>query len=193
VNWRAALAKPEAGFVMRSSETAARSGTISFGEIQRRQAVPPAAWKQYRKALSEDDLGHHAESFRLALSAATLSPAFAQAHSALAVWYLRNLDLTNAEREIRTASALDPYYLPARELRGVVFLIRGELVDARKTLDAVVVRDSTRGVAQYFLAATLYELGEPALANNHLECSVRLRRHQGKALVADLSSFDTPE
>jgi Tfp pilus assembly protein PilF len=127
------------------------------------------------------------------MSAAKVWPAFLQAHAALAVWHLRNLDLTNGEREIRTALDLDPYYLPARELLGVVFLMRGELSEARITLEAVLVNDSTRGLAQYFLARTLSELGESTLAAEHLESAIRLRRHPPKPLVSDSSSFDTPD
>ena len=159
--WLAALANSETDFVMRSSQTRNGNGVISLDELHRRHTIPEAAWKQYRRALTEDDRGHYSESFRLAMSAVTLWPAFPQAHGALAVSYLRSLDLPNAEREIRTASNLDTYYLPARDLLGIFFFIRGNWSDARKTLEAVVAIDFTRGMAQYFLARSLSALGEP--------------------------------
>jgi tetratricopeptide (TPR) repeat protein len=190
--WSATLANSATGLVMRSSQTRSGNGVISIDELQRRKTIPDAVWKQYRRALTEDDRGHHSESFRLAMSAAALWPAFPQAHDALAVSYLRTLDLPNAEREIRTASALDPYYLSAQELQGIVYLVRGDLSEARKTLAAVLVIDSTRGVAQYFLARTLADLGEFSSANEHLEMSTGLHRHPAKALVAGFDPVEEP-
>ena len=174
-----------AGFVMRSSETHKGNSIVSLGELRCRKTVPDLAWKQYRRAVAEDDEGHYWASFRLATSAATLWPAFPQVHTALALWYLRNHDLPNAQVEVGAALNLNAHYLPATELLGAEFLLRGALSDARKTLAWVVVEDPTRELAQYLLSQTLSELGESKLAKEHLEAANRLNRHRPRPVLPD--------
>ncbi len=184
---------PMTDFVMRSTETRNGNVIISLGELRCRKTVPEFVWKQYRRALLEDDRHRYSESFRLATSAVTAWPGFPQAHAALALWYLRNRDLANAQLQIEAALGQNPYYLPARELLGIAFLSRGEYSNARKVLEAVVVNDPTRILAQYFLSRTLIRLREPTLAEMHLEAALRLRRHPPKPSTWSPWSFSEGE
>lgn len=184
---------PMAGFVMRSSETHDGNSVISLSELELRKTVPAFAWKKYRAALAEDDKRHYSASFRLATSAAALWPTFPQVHTALALWYLRDHDSANALSEIRAALNLDPRYLPATELLGIDFFIRGELSQARETLDSVVLDDPTRELAQYFLGQTLSKLGDSTSATDHLEVALRLRRHRPKPVIPDSEPSPSPD
>lgn len=181
---RAAPAESAAGAEQAISMELSRiehgDAVISLAELATQANVPKEARKLYEKALRADRKGDRVRAEEHARAAVELAPAFFQAHAALAVAHLKAGDLDAADREIDASESLNPHYLPAHEIRGLVQFFRGDFRGAALALEALVKRAPCRVTARYFLAQALLKLGDARRARYHLETAEILGRDRDR-------------
>lgn len=163
---RAASAAPPP-ISMELTQTAHCDAVISLAELATDATVPKEARKLYDRALKADRKGDRA--LEQAKTAVDLAPSYFQAHAALAVGYLNAGDPDRADRELDIAVGLNPQYLPAREIRGLVLYFRGDFQETVQVLEPLVREAPCRDTARYFLAQSLLKLGDVQRARYHLE------------------------
>ncbi len=168
------------GFALRMSlaETTQWDAVVSLAEIETPAVVPARARKLYRKALKADRKNRIEQAVRLLQQALEIAPGFFQAHGALAVGYLKLGDLKEAERHAATAVAINPQYLPGREIEAIVCLVRGRYREAADMLKELARLSPTRRTVHYYLAKALLRSGETGLAEEHLTRATALLRRQ---------------
>jgi tetratricopeptide (TPR) repeat protein len=148
----------------------------SIKELQARADIPKKAWRIYEKALHEDRRGRQDEAVSLALKAVQIAPDFFQAHAALAAAYLKSGVLDSAEAEMQISLRLNPHYLPAYELQGILLYLRGDLKPAVASLTTLLKSAPNRPAAHYFLGCALRDLGNGVAAGEQFATAERLRR-----------------
>jgi len=173
----AAGAKP--AISMELTRTEHGDAMISLAELATEASVPKEARKLYERALKADRKRDRVRALEHAKAAAELVPAYFQAHAAIAVAYLNAGDLDEADRELDVAASLNPQYLPAREIRGLVSFFRGNIQEAVLALEALVKLAPCRDTARYYLARALLKLGDVQRARYHLEIAKILGRDKG--------------
>jgi tetratricopeptide (TPR) repeat protein len=165
---------------MELTQTEHGDALISLAELATEARVPKEARKLYDRALKADGKGDQVRALEQAQAAVDLAPAYFQAHAALAVAHLKASELDRADRELDIAVSLNPQYLPAREIRGLVHYFRGDFRETVLALEPLVQQAPCRGTARYFLAQALLRLGEVRRARYHLEMAKILGRDKGR-------------
>lgn len=171
------------------TQTEHGDAVISFAELATEATIPKEARKLYDRALKADRKGDQVRALEQAKACVDLAPAYFQAHAALAVGYLKAGELDHADRELDIAVSLNPQYLPAREIRGLVQYFRGNFRETVQTLEPLVQEAPCRETARYFLAQSLLRLGDARRARYHLEMAKTLARDRGR-LRPDGSGLD---
>ena len=173
-------AQAEMAISMELTRTEHGDAVISLAELATQANVSKEARKLYEKALQMERKGDAVRAEEHARAAAELAPAFFQAHAALAVAHLKAGNLDAADREIDIAQSLNPQYLPAHEIRGIIHFFRGDFREAALVLEALVKRAPCRDTARYFLVRALLKLGDVSRARYHLEMAETLGRDKGR-------------
>lgn len=164
----------EPAISMELTRTEHGDAMISLAELTTQASVPKEARKLYEKALKADRKGDQVRALEHAKAAVELAPAYFQAHASLAIAYLKAGDLDEADRELDMAASLNPQYLPAREIRGLVNFFRGNIQAAALALEALVKLAPCRDTARYYLARALLKLGDVQRARYHLEIAAKI-------------------
>jgi len=112
---------------MELTRTTHGDAVVSLAELATETTVPKEARKLYEKALKADRQGDRVRAREYALAAIALAPEFFQARAAVAVAHLQAGGLDAADRELDIVESLNPQYLPAREIRGLVHFFRVRL------------------------------------------------------------------
>lgn len=181
-----------AEFPVRMKLAATEHGDVSVSvqELSSRETVPKRAWRLYEQGLRADDKGKGNEAMDAMRAAVEAAPDFLQAHAALALGWLRAGQLQQAERHLEIAQTLDPYYLPGKEIRGLLLFARGDWGGAADILGALVKSAPCRKTAHYLLSEALRAQGDEDGARKHLETARELARSRSRwAAIADLGSF----
>ena len=166
----------EPAISMELTRTEHGDAMISLAELTTQASVPKEARKLYEKALKADRKGDQVRALEHAKAAVELAPAYFQAHASLAIAYLKAGDLDEADRELDMAASLNPQYLPAREIRGLIDFSRGNFQEAALALEALVKQAPCRDTGRFFLARALLKLGDLQRARYHLEMANILGR-----------------
>ncbi len=168
------------GFVLTMSlaETTGWDAVISWSEVQTPVTVPGKARKLFRRALKADRRGRTEEAVKLLRRSLELAPGYFQAHAALAVGYLKLGDVRQARHHVSIALAVNPEYLPGREIKGIVCLVEGRYEESAAILSELARRSPTRRTVHYYLAKALLRTGETRLAEEHLTRATALLRQQ---------------
>ena len=177
----------EPAISMELTRTAHGDAMVSLAELATETTVPKEERKLYEKALKADRKGDHVRAREYAIAASEQAPAFFQAHAAVAVAHLKAGELDQADRELDTVTSLNPQYLPAREIRGLVYFFRGDFRKAALALEELVKQAPCRDTARYFLTRSLLKLGDVTRARYHFEITKILERDSGRR------SFRIPE
>lgn len=175
-----AAADATAAISMELTQTAHGDAVISLAELATEATVPKEARKLYDRALKADGKGDQVRALEQAKAAVDLAPSYFQAHAALAVGYLKADDLDRADRELDIAVSLNPQYLPAREIRGLVHYFRGDFRETVQVLEPLLQEAPCRDTARYFLAQSLLRLGDVQRARYHLEMAKTLGRNRDR-------------
>lgn len=142
---------------------------VSFADLALEQRVAKSARRLYEKALRSERQGRLEEAIHEMQAAIDVAPDFFRAHTALAVGYLKTGALHEAEQHARMALDLNPQYVPARHVHGLVLFSRAEYREAASTLSDVVKQAPERETAHYYLGLALRRLGDEQAAGQHLE------------------------
>lgn len=177
----------EPAISMELTRTAHGDAMVSLAELATEASVPKEARKLYEKALKADRKGDHVRAREDAIAAAERAPAFFQAHAAVAVAHLTAGELDQADRELDIVASLNPRYLPAREIRGLVHFFRGDFREATLALESLLKLAPCRDAARHFLTRSLLKLGDVPRARYHSEIAKILGRDRGRR------SFEIPE
>ncbi len=153
---------------MALTQTQHGDAAISLQELAADNAVAKRARRLYEKALESDRKGRTNLALEQARAALDAFPGYFQAEAALAVAYLKQGNASEAQRHVRIAAKLDPHYLPAQEIRGLVFYFQGRIREAADTLGEVVKTAPCRKAAHYYLSLALRQLGAYQEADYHL-------------------------
>lgn len=142
---------------------------ISIQELVASDAIPKQARRLYQKALESDRKGQTDLALEQATAAITVFPRYFQAEAAVAVASVKRGDLTEAQRHVQIAAALNPHYLPAQEIQGLIFFFQGRFREAADTLGELVKSAPCRKTVHYYLALALRQLGQYKKAEYHLQ------------------------
>jgi tetratricopeptide (TPR) repeat protein len=142
---------------------------ISVQELVASDAIPKPARRLYQKALESDRKGQTDSALEQARAAIGVFTRYFQAEAALAVGYLKRGNLSEAQRHVQIAAALNPHYLPAQEIQGLIFFFQGRIQDAADVLGELVKTAPCRETVHYYLALALRELGHYKKADYHLQ------------------------
>lgn len=169
-------AEGEAAISMELTRTAHGDAVVSLAELTTEANIPKEARRLYEKALKAERKGDRVRARGYALAAVELAPAFFQAHAAVAVAHLQAGELDAADRELDIVASLNPQYLPAREIRGLVYFFRGNFREAVVELEGLLKQAPCREIGRYFLTRSLLQLGDVARARYHFEMAKTLDR-----------------
>ncbi len=163
---------------------------ISLAELTTEASIPKEARKLYEKALKADRKEDPARAREYARRAVELAPSYFQAHAALAIAYLKAGELDRADQELDVAVSLNPQYLPAQEIRGLVDYFLGDFRQAALALEALTQQAPCRDTGRLFLARALLKLGDVERARYHLEMAKILGRNKKRweLIVPELGS-----
>lgn len=159
----------EPAISMELTRTAHGDAVVSLAELASEANVPREARRLYEKALKADRKGDRVRAREYALDAVELAPAFFQARAAVAVAHLQAGELDAADHELDIVDSLNPHYLPAREIRGLLHFFRGDFREAVVALEELLKQAPCRETGRYFLIRALLELGDVVRAQYHLE------------------------
>lgn len=173
----------EAAISMELTRTAHGDAMVSLAELATEKIVPKEARKLYEKALKADRKGDRDRAWEYAIAAVERAPTFFQAHAAVAVAHLKAGELDQADRELDIVASLNPQYLPAREIRGLVHFFRDDFREAVAALEELVKQAPCRDTARYFLTRSLLKLGDVPRARYHFEIAKILDRDRGRRSV----------
>ncbi len=172
----AEFAEGEPAVRMELTRTAHGDAVVSLAELATETNVPKEARKLYEKALKADRKGDRVRAREYAFAAVQLAPAFFQAHAAVAVAHIQAGELDAADHELDIIESLNPQYLPAREIRGLVHFFRGDFREVVVVLEGLLKQAPCRETGRYFLARSLLQLGDVARARYHFEMAETLGR-----------------
>ena len=139
---------------------------VSAAEL--RQAVPPAAKKQYElglKLVNKGDFQQAATCFQQAL---TIYPEYLAARNDLGAQYLKLKQIDEAEKEFETVLRDDPKNFNAKFNMGLVQVERKHYQEAIALLNEAVALDSTRPVTRLWIGIAKLELGDLETAEAEL-------------------------
>jgi tetratricopeptide (TPR) repeat protein len=166
---------------------------VSVRELRTEATVPKQARKLNKKALAAERKGKPGQALELMEAAVGLASDFFQAHAALAVGYVKAGRILDAEQHVERAEELDPDYLPAREIRGIVMLFAGRYAEAADKLADLAAKAPFRPTVHFYLGQALEQLGDAEKARYHLDRAEELERVAQKRLRQPLPSlFMTP-
>jgi tetratricopeptide (TPR) repeat protein len=116
----------------------------------------------------------------------TLAPDFFQGHAALPVAYLNAGQLDEAQRQVDISLALNPDYVAAQEILGLILFSKGEYGNAADTLAAVVKEMPCRKTGHYYLSRALDNSVSTKEASDQMEMAGLLASKGGCQLVEPL-------
>lgn len=166
----------EPAISMELTRTAHGDAMVSLAELATEANVPRQARRLYEKALKADRKGDRVRAREYALGAVERAPAFFQAHAAVALAHLQARELDAADHELDIVDSLNPHYLPAREIRGLLHFFRGDFREAVVAFEELLKQAPCRETGRYFLTRALLELGDVARARYHSEMAKTLGR-----------------
>jgi tetratricopeptide (TPR) repeat protein len=143
-------------------------GTRVISAAELRQAVPPAAKKEYAaglKLVTKGDIMQAAAHFQEAIS---LFPEYLAARNDLGAQYLKLKRLDEAEKHFNIVLEHDPKNFNAKFNLGLVRIEHRNYLDAIAQLNQAIAIDSTRPVARLWLGFALLERGDAASAEREL-------------------------
>lgn len=167
---------------MQLAETEHGDAAVSMAELTSRNSVPRSALKLYERALRADQKGRTVEAMAHLAAVINAAPEFFPAHAALAIGYLKIGNLDEAARHLQTALTHDPFYLPGKELYGVLLFARGEFGESAEILKELVKSAPCRKTAHYYLSEALRALGDEEGARRYLATARELARRRKGAL-----------
>lgn len=148
---------------------------ISMQELIAASRIPKAARRLYEKALESDRKGRADLALEQARAAIDACPRYFQAEAAVAVAYLKSGDFTEAQHHVQLAAALNPHYLPAQEIQGLILYFQDRLREAADVLGDFVKTAPCRKAAHYYLGLALRRLGDSQRAEEHLRTAQLLQ------------------
>lgn len=163
---------------------------ISIQELVSSNAVPKSAKRLYQKALESDRKGQTDLALEQARAAIGAFPRYFQAEAALAVGYLKRGDFTEAQRHVQIAAALNPHYLPAQEIQGLILFFQGRIRESADVLGELVKSAPCRTTVHYYLAVALRQLGQYKKAEYHLQTAQLLLLNPMSSLPEDPTEND---
>lgn len=155
---------------------------VSLRELMSDSSNDKQARKLFKQALTAENKGDR-RAFDLMNGAVTLAPDFFQAHAALAVAYLNAGQLDEAQRHVGISLALNPAYVPAQEILGLILFSKGEYGNAADTLAEVVKEMPCRKTGHYYLSRALYNAGKTKEATDQMDMAEILASKGGCQLV----------
>lgn len=161
---------------MALTQTEHGDAAVSLRELETEVRIPRRARELYAKALDAERKGNREWAVERMRTATEMAPGFFQAHAALAVAYLNTGRTEEAEQHLEISLRLDPDYLPAREVKGLMLFFRGKFEEAADLLGGLVKRAPCRKTIHYFLAQALLKLGKSERAQYHFQTAEDLAR-----------------
>lgn len=174
---------------MALTQTQHGDATISLRELVV-DIVPRRARQLYEKALKSDRKGRTDLAIAQATEAINTFPGYFQAEAALAVAFLELGNTDEAQRHVLIAAKLNPHYLPAQEIQGLIFYFQGRFREASDTLTEVVKSAPCRKMVHYYLSLALRQLGDYQKADYYLQTAVLLLRNPVLELPEDPAAWD---
>lgn len=160
---------------------------ISMQELIAVSRIPKAARRLYEKALESDRKGRPDLAFEQARAAIDIYPQYFQAEAAVAVAYLKRRDFTGAQHHVQAAAALNPHYLPAQEIQGLILFFQDRLREAADVLGDYVKTAPCRKTAHYYLGLALRNLGDSQGADYHLRTAQLLQLNPMSSRPEDIT------
>jgi Tfp pilus assembly protein PilF len=139
---------------------------VSAAEL--RQAVPPAAKKQYELGLKLVTKGDYQQAANRFQEALTIYPEYLAARNDLGAQYLKLKQIDAAEKEFETVLRDDPKNFNAKFNMGLVNVERKRYQEAIAILNEAIALDSTRPVARLWMGIAKLELGDLETAESEL-------------------------
>ena len=139
---------------------------VSAAELK--QAVPPAAKKQYElglKFVNKGDFQQAADRFQEAL---TIYPEYLAARNDLGAQFLKLKRIDEAEKHFQIVLSNDPKNFNAKFNMGLVEVERHHYPEAIAILNEALAIDSTRPVARLWIGIAKLEMGDLATAEGEL-------------------------
>lgn len=166
-------------YALTMSMTARQHGdaAVSLAELASDRAIPKQARQLFEKALKLERKGDQNGAFQQVKAATEVAPSFFQAQAALAIAYLKNRNIDEAERHVAISLKLNPSYLPALEIRGVTLFFRRNFREAVELLNNLVRSAPCRKTIHYVLGRALLESGDALGARRHFEMADMLLRN----------------
>lgn len=133
--------------------------------------LAPAATRLAARFAAAGDLAAAERAFEVAIDSGGATPSLlfdrglARAHRG---------ELAGAERDLRSALALDPDSVPARETLGGVLAMAGRFAEAAEELRAAVARHPDDAETRFLLARALAESGDLAAARREASLALQL-------------------
>lgn len=175
---------------MAITQTQHGDAAISIQELMASDAIPKAARRLYQKALEADRKGQADLALEQARAAIDIFPRYFQAEAALAVAYLKRGHFAEAQHHVQTAAALNPHYLPAQEIQGLILYFQGRTREAADTLGELVKMAPCRMAVHYYLGLALQDLGDAQRADYHLRTAQLLLRNPMSSRPEDPTESD---
>lgn len=143
---------------------------VSAAELK--QAVPPAAKKQYElglKFVNKGDFQQAADRFQEAL---TIYPEYLAARNDLGAQFLKLKRIDEAEKNFQMVLSNDPKNFNAKFNMGLVAIERHQYPEAIALLNEAVAIDSSRPVARLWIGIAKLEMGDLNTAESELTRSL---------------------
>lgn len=160
---------------------------VSIQELIAVNRIPKAARRLYEKALESDRKGRSDLALEQAQAAIDIFPQYFQAEAAVAVAYLKHADFTEAQRHVQIAATLNPHYLPAQEIQGLILYFQDRLREAVDVLGDFVKTAPCRKTAHYYLGLALRSLGDTQQAEYHLRTAQLLQLNPMSSRPEDIT------
>jgi tetratricopeptide (TPR) repeat protein len=150
-------------------------GSRSEGQSEEPASTKPlaSALAKYRAGFSLMQQGKLREAGEVLQSAIQLSPTFTEAHEALGIVFLRELDTAGAEREFTSALRLNPKSVDARVNLGTVLIEEKRYSEAMWEMLGVLRSNPKYVPAIGTLSFILDQLGDNAAAVVYLQAAIR--------------------
>jgi tetratricopeptide (TPR) repeat protein len=103
------------------------------------------------------------------------------------VGYLKTGRLDQAERYVQSSLELNPSYLPAHEIHGLVLFFQGRFPEAADALAGLVKKTPCRKTVHYYLGRALENAGDLEKAQYHMDAAEALASKAPRELPAEAS------
>jgi len=143
---------------------------VSAAEL--RQAIPPAAKKQYEQGLKFVAKGDYSQAATCFEGALALYPEYIAARNDLGAQYLKLKRVDEAEKHFQIVLGNDPKNFNATFNMGLVQVERRDYLGAIATLNQAISIDSSRPVARLWIGIAKLEMGNTAEAEPELTKSL---------------------